>query len=580
MRILLIIFFVLSLDQFSAASPTKPAADKNKPINNVHLYQINLAALTPLYDISDPKKVNQIKGSYQFSGREMIAAEEIITRDNKRYLKIPYYENSVPSKNKVYLLEYGTPSIDGEYGVTYKATLTGGPHEKVSSIFNKKDHYVFLDRPGGVRVSLAKNPGEDSEDSTKTIVGPSSKNQLKIFDSRIAEFTDPHSKKVRRQVYYKVSTNVCPDSNINSSTGVTQCTDIFGWLPAKDTIEFQREDNLLDDGIASQVQILKDNKNQRENSKLEDCPPNFSKDAKLLANDEIMKALNHLTDVLGVCVGNNSEQNIKTKLAAEEKPNRKEQPKKTPFDLFLRSYWSNSSSEEKEKQQLFAIDSMARALYGEMRGCAKNSTGNLKIVARVLLNRSLAFNGNQGQIEHFFSPVGVADFEEQKKISNQGKAYQMPLRMAIPHTVSSPGQVSSFNENDPNLKVNLCPKGGMIENSDDQAAWKKCIEVASEAVMNPKKLIKETPNIDAMYYSSESDDGKPPKFAVDYKMKRTATFLITNGHKKIKLNNPRCLALWRTQPEDDKTYEFYSNIQKLNEYQGKLIDPIASGLIK
>ncbi|MGZ3770506.1 MAG: hypothetical protein ACXVCP_19550 [Bdellovibrio sp.] len=594
MQLWVITLFFFLLGTFSVATPPQASNNNKNSASLSKLYQINLAALTPLYDISDPNNVKQIKGqSFQFTGMEMVKAEEIRSNGH-RYLKIPYVKNSQPVENKFYLLEFGTPSVDGKYGVTYEPTLSGDSHELISSLLGKKDHFLYLDRSVGTAVSLTNEPGQKPQEDCEGNRCLDSKNQLRVLDSRIAEYTDPFSNKTKRQIYYKVTTWICPKSNLRARPTDPKplCADQYGWIPAKDTIDFQREDSLEQDEIGSKLKAIKQNNSKSKNIKEPTCAPG-AKNNLTSANKEVMKAVSSETEGLGTCVFDEELQKNLNKLLEDptkgaSKKNKDSSAntktiKKTPFDVTLRDHWANSKAENKE--HLFAIDAMARSLFGEMRGCTKNSTGYIKLIARVFINRSLAVNHNRGQIEGFLSPLGSNDFENNLTLDEK---YQIPLPRALPHILSSPGQVSSFNSDDPNLKVNLCPKAGMLANSDEEEAWQKCVEVATEAVLKPKKLIQETPNIDALYYSSEVDEGKPPQFAIDYKMSRMDNFIVKNEkNQPTKLHNPKCLVMWRTQPVENNTRiiatnkkDVTSNVIKLNFYQEKLKNPIASNLIK
>jgi hypothetical protein len=149
-----------------------------------------------------------------------------------------------------------------------------------------------------------------------------------------------------------------------------------------------------------------------------------------------------------------------------------------------------------------------------------------------------------------------------KEIGDLNKASIFKI---LPHVLSAPKQVSSWNPDDPNLNVNLCPQP---KSEAEKIAWKMALNVATEAVNDTPKFLNDTNCVPYLYYTSNSI----PAWAGQLQQVTSQSF--TNKECTKFAANKRFLMLWdetaltekikkEISPQQNK---FYSKNDYLSEF--------------
>jgi hypothetical protein len=494
----------------------------------------------------------------RFQEDQFVRGFEDITSAYGRVLVVPIQRKDIP----------GAPSTAWEH---YLIPLqSGGATASYKQIHVNHEKKVFLDRPGGVPATLTKEPGltwRDCATKEKNSVGsaksldntvdnaqdncvgwPDSRDELTVIDSKILSEFDPDTGKFHDKQYYKVHTAYKRAScNPNGGTGeldpdyhelVYPCSPKEGWIPASDVIDFKRDDSHEVDSVEKQFYLRRQRKKaiQCKHHKTTPAAPGLEGQV-----DKIIEAMDFQLDqvlpLIGKCFPAKGSESAMRQWA-------------NPFDHYVRKHWTSPGAPRGlsglTQKQLFAVDAMARALYGESRSCIDNSIGYVKGVARTLMNRSVALAMEQGQVEKFSTPEGVRQLEQQGDLS----AIEI-----LPAVIAAKSQVSSFNPTDPNLRITMCPEKEAKLSDKDQDNWEACVRVALQSVTDFQSLVAETPSITEMFYTANVT----PDFAIDHSFKRVTKFDYisketspagSSSAKITKLSNPGCLILW--QPTDKK----------------------------
>lgn len=143
---------------------------------------------------------------------------------------------------------------------------------------------------------------------------------------------------------------------------------------------------------------------------------------------------------------------------------------------------------------LFAIESMARTIYGEMRGCTKYGARYPMAVARVIMNRA-ADVSKKGVSENFIAPRSEG-FKSNSVGDDKRFFKNADELMIVPHLFEAPRQFSTWNRGDANNDEALCPK-------TDSPEWKTAVNTAVLAVMKDPDFMKKTDSLNGVkYYTS------------------------------------------------------------------------------
>lgn len=143
---------------------------------------------------------------------------------------------------------------------------------------------------------------------------------------------------------------------------------------------------------------------------------------------------------------------------------------------------------------LFAIESMARTIYGEMRGCTKYGMRYPMAVARVIMNRA-ADVSKKGVSENFIAPKSEG-FKSNSVGEDKRFFKNADELMIVPHLFEAPRQFSTWNRGDANNDEALCPK-------TESPEWKAALNISVLAVMKDPEFMRKTENLAGVkYYTS------------------------------------------------------------------------------
>lgn len=176
-----------------------------------------------------------------------------------------------------------------------------------------------------------------------------------------------------------------------------------------------------------------------------------------------------------------------------------------------------------DARQMYAIDSLARTMYGEFRGEVYLGEQYIKGAARVALNRA----------EY------VRKFGSSKFANNAEELKDESIERILPYVLTKNLQFSVWNSNDPNLDDTLCPD----RNSD---SWKKILKVAEQVVLDREKFKDDTREVNVYHYTSSIKAPwkgytlvKPP--------------VVMGDRQAISLKESSCIRFWKS-PENE-TYD-------------------------
>lgn len=531
----------------------------------------------------------------------LVMAEEVEGSDGKYYLKIPYGgrpegKESAGKEVPYFLIpQLSTMQkiVDGK--ITEPNYQPAYPGEKKTGaiLAEREDNIVYPNLSYQKRLPLTQNPQDYSNEcasgkkDSKCLSGPDSQEKLKVVDTAILMTERPGSKKKYMELYYNVeyTKKACNENGGAKS----KCKDIAvrAWTPSANVIDFKRDPADLGNTVPARTKKLL----KKIDEKLKAQPKADCDLKKVLLNqwpEDISLMLKESEKMpvdpadLGVCLGSdhirkmndsdnqvqqkyqplieaaNKEKDYNTVLKLEHQKNKERihelgntwAKKETPFDAYIREHWDKKDSgggrakNSANKAQMLSIDSLARTLYGELREaeCSGDTSSYYKEVARVMMNRAALVKKRGGRVEKFVSEESLAELGDPAKAG---------LFEILPHVLSSPAQISSWNTNDDNLRNNLCPKP---QNPAETTAWELAVAVASEAVLKTKNFLEETNNLSsALFYASKirpywEDHKEFSKYGpVNIKLN-----IADSDDKSTKVYNqtvynPRCVKLYRNE---------------------------------
>ena len=372
---------------------------------------------------------------------------------------------------------------------------------------------VYLDVPRGHPVTISSRPGVTWRDCVESVPeeqrpciawpksGPDTR--LKILNSIVVEETDPLTGEKRPQLYYQV--------NVRYVTEELGERHKKGWISAQlvrpDPLE-SSDLSVAEVDYKGPVPVIKPDCDL----KAKPVDRQAKEVVKAVARTK-NKAAEKSLGLVGKCI------------------TEKKDPAgyKNPFNRFMVRYWGNQKKKGKsyfkykgkdvKAKEMFAIDALARTVFGEMRGCFRNGIRYPMAVARVILNRA-----------HYVKKHGrTVPFVKAKAPQYKN----LEVSEIIPYVTSSSAQFSPWNATDPNLNHILCPKN---MDKETRRVWNKSVEIAVAAVLDQKSFYKDTKDVHQLHFSSRVT----PNWAKDY------------AHEKPKvgggrIDSDRCLKLWGSQ---------------------------------
>ena len=174
-----------------------------------------------------------------------------------------------------------------------------------------------------------------------------------------------------------------------------------------------------------------------------------------------------------------------------------------------------------EARQMYAIDSLARTLYGEFRGEVYLGEQYIKGAARVILNRA--------EYVKKFGSIKFADNAEEL----QGES----IERILPYVVSKDQQFSVWNSNDSNLDDTLCPDRNSV-------SWKEVLRVAEQVVLERERFKDDTRQVDVYHYTSTIN--------APWKGYRQVPPPVVMGDSQaIKLKEAACIRFWKSAENEN-----------------------------
>lgn len=216
-----------------------------------------------------------------------------------------------------------------------------------------------------------------------------------------------------------------------------------------------------------------------------------------------------------------------------------------PFNYFMDRHWQDKKGktlfsykgEPVTGEKMFAIDAIARTIFGEMRGCFRNGIRYPMAVARVIMNRAYFVSKNGRTV-----PFVKATSPDYKK---------MKIEEIVPFVTSSSAQFSPWNRDDPNLSHVLCPQN---MDAETRKIWRKSVEIATSAILDRKQFAKETGQVTQLHFSS----GMTPSWAKNYSLETPKV-----GDSPI--DSARCLKLWGSQQSKGFRWQALWFLEKVNQ---------------
>lgn len=568
--------------------------------------------------------------SIELEEKKLLYAKEIEAADGKLYLYIPQRVNqgeSVSETEDFYLIPEESPNNNqggSSSGPNYHTAIANDTRDSrtlhakedykpptltriKSFITGKEDSYVYLDQ---AYQPLTKVPNSQIESCDQNIgttqcTGlPSSQQRLHILKTEIVESKDPTTGRRKMELFYLVETQytrkACePKDGLAANNIKSSCPmrlfNVEGWLPAKRTIDFKRDENPEEDqlayssgetsrlnrrlnlipkkicnpkneiikGVEDVALLLKQAETDRLDSKIGECP----KGAKdyIEKTNEIRKQVSEKYQGL-IKAELAKKKARKDKVDALEKQwaeetntllvqlwdKTKQSENQTPFDAYLRTHWENKYSQNKQPKgrlgfdKMLSIDAMARTFYGEMRSCSHDTSTYHKLVGRVLLNRAAMIKEKGNVVDAFISRDSLNQIDKPELTS---------IFEILPHVISAPRQISSWNPEDPNLEENLCPEP---KTENEIKAWLTAKAVAKEIVLHTDRFLKETAQTRTPFYTSSVDPdwGASMRKYSSVKVKHFLTDPNTKAEKTYlsHVDNPSCIKFFDT-PKVNETID-------------------------
>lgn len=438
-----------------------------------------------------------------------------------------------------------------------------------------EDALFYYDGSPGARVPLTSTPAGDDfrcEDKdigkSNCVARPSTEDKLKVLDSKIVYTVSPRTGEYSPRLYYHVQTYYCRQGTSEECEKSRTEKDLAsGWVAA-DRLATKKKD-----AASLTASISQGEKFYRRAREIKDA------DEKYCDKSALNKEIPQVSDLVSLAEQKNQKQILTKVGACLEKPyvdgikkiendmirecsakykgvwnhdlsaeknkrieefgskyfknkgsanNATSNGETSPFKNIVEKNWNEKIKQDNGKkssptaEQLYAIDSLARTLYGEMRDCSAQSPAFYQAIARVMMNRA-AIVKNEGWKAPFYK-------DEKRPMTGES------LQKVIPKVVSEGQQFSSWNEDDVNLKSVLCPSQ-MDPSKKGQQAWEDAVKVASQAVLDTENFLKDTNEITQTHYSSNME----PAWAK--KKTRQDAFRIAD----VSYSEPECLILWNDE---------------------------------
>lgn len=428
----------------------------------------------------------------------------------------------------------------------------------------REDAIVYVDGDIGQRKPLWSEPGPtetscDEEGRGKCVKLASTADPLTVVDSKVFYTLDKSTGEYRPQLFYRVAMRECRDPVSENCRKAN--VSAMGWIDASEVTTVRRTPayNTISPYHPTTSQLGDNNEIVRTSKDCKDPLVRSAEEAKEVTEMAAKTGFdNNVLGKVGDCLAtdyvhkvNNIEATLlkqnkgrwNASIAAEKRRKIAELGRQhfggdvNPFERFMRRAWElqpqkDISGSGLRSDQLLTLDSMARTLYGELRSCSSSDPGFYKAVARVLVNRAALVKADGTFPPFVKDPI------------TKGQ----PVTKILPKVQASSYQISSWNQGDMNLKVNLCPLNKATER--DTNAWKMAVMVAWQVLTQREKFLEETKTITETHYSS----GMIPSWS-NSKKQRVAFEVSGRTYE-----NSRCLILWGDE-NNDRIRKLQKNIK-------------------
>lgn len=218
------------------------------------------------------------------------------------------------------------------------------------------------------------------------------------------------------------------------------------------------------------------------------------------------------------------------------------------------------------RSELFAVESLARTLIGEMRSCdGQFKPEYVEVVARTILNRAEECTDKE-----------CTDKECTKKmcgyVSNNSTLPKNFIE-SIPNVIAENDQYNNWHDDDNNNMATLCPSAD--PNTIDPNTQKAILDIALEVVFNTENFKTKTASVGDRSFSFKSLKGLLPsekksglndvdkethRLRIEKIAKKNAfpntrlkkdIIIKTNG-SDVRVNNYNCLAVYEEDPSPER----------------------------
>lgn len=363
------------------------------------------------------------------------------------------------------------------------------------------------------------------------VAWPNETATFKVLDSMFAEVNnargdDPTVPRRRWQLFYQVEYSYKPDGH-PQKTGV-------GWISAQDLRLVTSEEQAESPHLPGPVPYV----GKAPVTGVEPCAPD-SLEVKeqrsiesvndRVRNPTLADVIDDIAPHMGECALN----------ANREFPDI--QDGKAAFDQTMVPFWKGKKVSAEltgldgkpiDKKTLFEIDALARTIYGEMATtCLGRGEGYLMAVARVAVNRAdyVDDGGKRWRL-----------FVESKSDRDKGTVASV-VGARAKFSVWNKYHMNEVGELGPNSRLLqvLCPASSTRHKAymkrpgtaEEVKKWRKSLEIAAQAILDPKKFKERTKAVTQYFYTSgmgSRDKFKRVKPKVEGKV----------------LDRGRCIELW------------------------------------
>lgn len=372
----------------------------------------------------------------------------------------------------------------------------------------------------------AGGKSDKARENSPCIAWPNETADFKILDSMFAEVSNEQNKERNQwQLFYRVEYAYTPDGFAEKRG--------FGWINAQDLRAASDNDQVVNPKKAP-VPFVSASDPEKEH-----CVPesigfegkqSLERIEARVARPTLEDVVESIAPYMGQCALNKKREFpvMKDGLAGFDQTMVPFwQKKKVPGDL------AGIDGRALDKKTLFDIDSLARTLYGEMATtCLMRADGGyVKAVAKVIMNRAQSVDSGASDWR---------DYAEKRTHSVKG---------TVGMVVGKSRQFSVWNKyhenapdewgpNDRLLQV-LCPASSRTEKAymnragtaDEVLKWRKSLEIAVQAILDPENFGQDTKNVTQYYYTS----GLGAKSGYKRVKPRIGGHLIDRG---------QCIELW------------------------------------